>query len=86
MLIRLANMVSNMGHFTQNGSVYKTKRRRTPKTKGKPDSQGKQLGHVTEAVVGQRADLVVTQITVKETTTDTYNIHAHTKAPLSTHA
>lgn len=24
------------------------------------DSQGKQLGHVTEAVVGQRADLVVT--------------------------
>lgn len=36
----------------------------------KPDSQGKQLGHVTEAVVGQRADLVVTQITEKETITD----------------
>lgn len=36
----------------------------------KPDSQGKQLGHVTEAVVGQRADLVVTQITAKETTTN----------------
>lgn len=34
----------------------------------KPDSQCKQFGHVTEAVVGQRADLVVTQITEKETT------------------
>lgn len=31
----------------------------------KPDSQGKQLRHVTEAVVGQRADLVVTQIAAK---------------------
>ncbi len=37
----------------------------------KPHSQGKQLGHVTEAVVGQRADLVVTHITEKETITDT---------------
>lgn len=37
----------------------------------KPDSQGKQLRHVTEAVVGQRADLVVTQVTEKETITDT---------------
>lgn len=43
----------------------------TAETKVKPDSQGKQLGHVTEAVVGQRADLVVTQITEKETTTGT---------------
>lgn len=37
-------------------------------------SQGKQLGHVTEAVVGQRADLVVTQITEKE---NRYIKHSH---------
>lgn len=61
-----------MGHFTQYGSTdgVQKPREHTLQTKVKPDSQGKQLGHVTEAVVGQRADLVVTQITERETTTD----------------
>ena len=49
----------------------------------KPDSQGKQLRHVTEAEVGQRADLVVTQIAARKTTTDsmTQTVYTHTVGP-----